>query len=329
MIVTTFGENPEKRNDHSCSVIENQLYIFGGETSINKNNDFYRLNLDSNIWKKETVEKKPPPRGGHTIVTWKNDLYLYGGYFNGREYDDLWKFSKDKNEWTLLKEKTNKGRHYHSANIIDNCILIYGGHDGEGPIKELISFDLEKCEWKQIERDNDPQEEPRYSHGSCTYKGLLYIKSGRTGSIFNRRIPRNDFIYFDFSKKKFFDVEQYGDIPKNLYNSYLTQCNGFIYNTMIFGEIYEYSIHTKLWKRLNVGSFEKVGGITFTYNNHVYLHGGFHFKNFTEDNELISFRASIPSFEILNHFFDVEFNFPKKRKREEEDDRPKKKFLID
>jgi N-acetylneuraminic acid mutarotase len=45
---------------------ENNIYIFGGYDGVNRRNDFYKYNIETNSWSIITANEKPPsPRDRH------------------------------------------------------------------------------------------------------------------------------------------------------------------------------------------------------------------------------------------------------------------------
>jgi N-acetylneuraminic acid mutarotase len=51
---------------HACVAFENNIYIFGGYDGVNRKNDFYKYNVETNTWTQVINNDSPPsPRDRH------------------------------------------------------------------------------------------------------------------------------------------------------------------------------------------------------------------------------------------------------------------------
>jgi len=81
------GQVPSARSNHSCVVVEDYMYLFGGNYSPSAKefmvlNDFYKLNLLTLKWTNIQDEAKgvsPSPRGGHRAEAVGSLIYIFGG----------------------------------------------------------------------------------------------------------------------------------------------------------------------------------------------------------------------------------------------------------
>ncbi|KAL9648570.1 hypothetical protein ABK040_012229 [Willaertia magna] len=143
----------KERNFHSSVIYENELILFGGKSN-GYFNDMYSLNLiKKDEWKKMEYNNNkmksdiPTPRFGQTMCVYNDCLYLFGGFTNQSEVsNELFQFNLKKKTWKLLKF-TNKamisGRYYHTMNVIDNKIYIFGGlGESNSVLDDIVMFDL-------------------------------------------------------------------------------------------------------------------------------------------------------------------------------------------
>ncbi|KAL9648567.1 hypothetical protein ABK040_012226 [Willaertia magna] len=143
----------KERNFHSSVIYENELILFGGKSN-GYFNDMYSLNLiEKDEWKKieynnnKMTSDIPTPRFGQTMCVYNDCLYLFGGFTNQSEVsNELFQFNLKKKTWKLLKF-TNKamisGRYYHTMNVIDNKIYIFGGlGESNSILDDIVMFDL-------------------------------------------------------------------------------------------------------------------------------------------------------------------------------------------
>ncbi len=48
--LSSHGPVPCPRSLHACVAFENNIYIFGGYDGVNRKNDFYKYNVETNTW---------------------------------------------------------------------------------------------------------------------------------------------------------------------------------------------------------------------------------------------------------------------------------------
>ena len=127
--------NNSSRRSHTLNVLNNCLYVFGGENEprIPIDNDLHVFDLKTNEWSIiKSNEKSPSPRLGHSSCSFNNKLFIFGGRqsvdMEESSLNDLYSFNTDSNEWTLL-ECDNKPpkRSFQSMCALDNKLYVFGG----------------------------------------------------------------------------------------------------------------------------------------------------------------------------------------------------------
>jgi leucine-zipper-like transcriptional regulator 1 len=48
--LNSHGPVPCPRSLHACVAFENNIYVFGGYDGVNRKNDFYKYNVETNTW---------------------------------------------------------------------------------------------------------------------------------------------------------------------------------------------------------------------------------------------------------------------------------------
>ena len=79
---------PSAREGHAMAAgPDGSLYVFGGDEGGSRNNELYKLDLDTKEWHLITPlgSVKPNPRDEHTMVAVGNDLFVFGGYTESGE----------------------------------------------------------------------------------------------------------------------------------------------------------------------------------------------------------------------------------------------------
>ncbi|XP_010072237.1 PREDICTED: kelch domain-containing protein 1-like, partial [Pterocles gutturalis] len=100
------GDPPQPRAAHTCAVLGNKGYIFGGRVLQTRMNDLHCLNLDTWTWsgRINISGEKPKDRSWHTLTPIGDDrLFLFGGLSSDNvPLSDGWIHSITTNGWKQL-----------------------------------------------------------------------------------------------------------------------------------------------------------------------------------------------------------------------------------
>ena len=144
---------PRKLSGHTLTLVEDELYVFGGKSEDGSFwSDIYKIRADDpSNWTEiiPYVGKSSARRlVGHSTVYHKESrsLLIYGGYSHsqdqprfGTHTDKIHAFHIDNQVWSQIqpnKDGTPSQRSFHSALIMGNYMVLYGGnthihHDNE------------------------------------------------------------------------------------------------------------------------------------------------------------------------------------------------------
>ena len=80
------------------------MVVFGGFSEGYRNNQVYRLNLQSNTWEHLLTKGEPPcPRTGHSAVIYENYMIIFGGKNDENEkVNDVWLLDFKDNSWNQV-----------------------------------------------------------------------------------------------------------------------------------------------------------------------------------------------------------------------------------
>ncbi|XP_053331343.1 kelch domain-containing protein 1 [Spea bombifrons] len=137
---------PQARAAHSCAVLGNNGYVFGGRVLETRMNDLHFLNLDTWTWSGgiRVNGEKPRGRSWHTLTSVGNDqLFLFGGLSTECEpLSDGWIYSTSTNEWRQCKHfPKDRPRLWHTACLgKDSEVMVFGGSKDD-----LLSLDTGHC----------------------------------------------------------------------------------------------------------------------------------------------------------------------------------------
>ncbi|XP_074852267.1 kelch domain-containing protein 1 isoform X5 [Carettochelys insculpta] len=127
------GVPPQPRAAHTCAVLGNKGYVFGGRVLQTRMNDLHCLNLDTWIWsgRINISGEKPKDRSWHTLTPIADDkLFLFGGLSSDNvPLSDGWIHSITTNGWQQLTHlPKSRPRLWHTACLgTEGEVMIFGG----------------------------------------------------------------------------------------------------------------------------------------------------------------------------------------------------------
>uniref|UniRef100_A0A8B9H6U8 Multiple EGF-like-domains 8 n=1 Tax=Astyanax mexicanus TaxID=7994 RepID=A0A8B9H6U8_ASTMX len=197
----SFAPGAPRLANHAAAVVDNYLYVFGGRTEEDMfSSSLYRFQLWSKVW--ETVQPyggKPPATAGHSMVfhALSRTLIVYGGHrpttarFSVRvNSTDI--FQVDKRYWTSLRSRFPangpRERAFHSASIIGNYMVVYGGNvhihymEEKCYDKEIFFYHLGCHQWvsggEKLVISGQRSSRGRYSHVAAVMDGRVLLVAG-------------------------------------------------------------------------------------------------------------------------------------------------------
>ncbi|XP_011375266.1 kelch domain-containing protein 1 [Pteropus vampyrus] len=140
------GVPPQPRAAHTCAVLGNKGYIFGGRVLQTRMNDLHYLNLDTWTWSGRVLinGENPKHRSWHTLTPIADDkLFLFGGLSaDNIPLSDGWIHNVITNCWKQLTHlPKTRPRLWHTACLgKENEIMVFGGSKDD-----LLSLDTGHC----------------------------------------------------------------------------------------------------------------------------------------------------------------------------------------
>ncbi|XP_038612075.1 kelch domain-containing protein 1 isoform X3 [Tachyglossus aculeatus] len=146
------GVPPQPRAAHTCAVLGNRGYMFGGRVLQTRMNDLHCLNLDTWTWsgRIHISGEKPKHRSWHTLTPIADDqLFLFGGLSaENIPLSDGWIHNVTVNGWRqLTRLPKTKPRLWHTACLgKESEVLVFGGSKDDllymdtGHCNDLIIF---------------------------------------------------------------------------------------------------------------------------------------------------------------------------------------------
>ncbi|ESW19030.1 hypothetical protein PHAVU_006G090700 [Phaseolus vulgaris] len=212
------GQCPKARYEHGAAVVQDKLYIYGGNHNGRYLNDLHVLDLRSWTWSKieaKAGDESPTtsiPCAGHSLIPWGNKLLSVAGH------------SKDPSEsiqvkvldlqtatWSTLKTfgKAPASRGGQSVTLVGGTLVIFGGQDAKRTLlNDLHILDLETMTWDEIDAVGVPPS-PRSDHTAAVHveRYLLIFGGGSHATCFN------DLHVLDLQTMEWSHPTQLGEIP--------------------------------------------------------------------------------------------------------------------
>lgn len=167
----TSDRKPPPRYEHAVTLVNNQVYIIGGNCGGRYINDTWALNLEDLTWTcvsgggrsaalSAASEVQLVPTAGHAAVTWNGQVLVFGGHTRAADVTDYMAVrSLDPKTGLWTEVETYPGdedsvlpapRGGHTATLIGSRLFIFGGEDVKRrSLNELWVLDLPTMTWTQ------------------------------------------------------------------------------------------------------------------------------------------------------------------------------------
>ncbi|XP_010269462.1 PREDICTED: acyl-CoA-binding domain-containing protein 4-like isoform X2 [Nelumbo nucifera] len=217
------GQRPKARYEHGAAVVQDKMYIFGGNHNGRYLNDLQVLDLRSLTWSKveiragtESSESSSPvlsaPCAGHSLILWENKLLSIAGHTKDpSETVTVKAFDLQTCTWSTLTTygKAPVSRGGQSVTLVGTTLVMFGGEDAKRSLlNDLHVLDLETMTWDEIDAVGVPPS-PRSDHAAAVHaeRYLLIFGGGSHATCFN------DLHVLDLQSMEWSRPTQQGEIP--------------------------------------------------------------------------------------------------------------------
>ncbi|XP_044482664.1 acyl-CoA-binding domain-containing protein 4-like [Mangifera indica] len=214
------GQRPKPRYEHGAAIVQDKMYIYGGNHNGRYLNDLHVLDLRSWTWSK--VEAKAgadssnpvtlTPCAGHSLIPWENKLLSIAGHTKDPyETIQVKVFDLQTCSWSTLKTygKPPVSRGGQSVTLVGTSLVIFGGQDANRSLlNDLHVLDLETMTWDEVDAVGAPPS-PRSDHAAALHaeRYLLIFGGGSHATCFN------DLHVLDLQTMEWSRPTQQGEIP--------------------------------------------------------------------------------------------------------------------
>ncbi|KAM7277654.1 hypothetical protein ACFE04_004788 [Oxalis oulophora] len=217
------GPCPKPRYEHGAAVVQDKMYIFGGNHNGRYLSDLLVLDFRSWSWSKVEVKigaestesqspKKITPCAGHSLIPWENKLLSIAGHTKEpSESIQVNVFDLQSSTWSPLKTygKPPASRGGQSVTLVGTSLVIFGGQDtNRSLLNDLHILDLETLTWDEIDTVG-VSPSPRSDHAAAVHaeRYLLIFGGGSHTTCFN------DLHVLDLQAMEWSRPTQQGEIP--------------------------------------------------------------------------------------------------------------------
>lgn len=267
------GDIPVPLRAMTCTAVGKKLVIFGGGDGPAYYNDVYVLDTVNFRWTKPRVlgDRIPSKRRAHTACLYKNGIYVFGGGDGVRALNDIWRLDVSdlsKMSWKLVsgpsestastnsskqsgnaigvgsgKDLRPKARGYHTANIVDGKLIIFGGSDGGECFNDVWLYDIEEHIWKAAPVSGTFR---RLSHTATIVGSYLFVIGGHDGTEYANDVLLLNLVQMAWDKRKVYGLPPSGRGYHGtvLHDSRLLTIGGFD-GSEVFGDVWilEMAVH--------------------------------------------------------------------------------------
>ncbi|XP_050384662.1 acyl-CoA-binding domain-containing protein 4 [Argentina anserina] len=217
------GQRPKARYEHGAAVVQDKMYIYGGNHNGRYLNDLHVFDLRSWTWSKieakvgaESHDSPSPviisPCAGHSLIAWDGKLLSVAGHTKDpTESIQVKAFDPHTSTWSFLKTygKPPTSRGGQSVTVIGGSLVIFGGQDAKRTLlNDLHILDLETMTWDEIDAVGVAPS-PRSDHAAAVHadRYLLIFGGGSHSNCFN------DLHVLDLQTMEWSRPTQQGQIP--------------------------------------------------------------------------------------------------------------------
>ncbi|XP_039059269.1 acyl-CoA-binding domain-containing protein 4-like isoform X4 [Hibiscus syriacus] len=217
------GQRPKARYQHGAAVVQDKMYLYGGNHNGRYLNDLHVLDFRSWTWSKvdakvgpQSAESPSPinivPCAGHSLIAWENKLLSIAGHMkNPSETIQVKAFDLRTGTWSILKTngKTPVSRGGQSVTLVGTTLVIFGGQDANRTLlNDLYILDLETMTWDEIDTAGVPPS-PRSDHAAAVNaERYLFVFGGSSNATFF-----NDLHVLDLQTMEWSKPAQHGVLP--------------------------------------------------------------------------------------------------------------------
>ncbi|XP_006650861.1 acyl-CoA-binding domain-containing protein 6 [Oryza brachyantha] len=195
------GQRPKPRYEHGATVVQDKMYIFGGNHNGRYLSDLQALDLKSLTWSKidaklqagstdSSKSAQVSSCAGHSLISWGNKFFSVAGHTKDpSENITVKEFDPHTCTWSIVKTygKPPVSRGGQSVTLVGTTLVLFGGEDAKRCLlNDLHILDLETMTWDDVDAIGTPPS-PRSDHAAACHadRYLLIFGGGSHATCFD------------------------------------------------------------------------------------------------------------------------------------------------
>ncbi|KAL5210832.1 hypothetical protein ABZP36_006455 [Zizania latifolia] len=195
------GQRPKPRYEHGATVVQDKMYIFGGNHNGRYLCDLQALDLKSLTWSKidakfqagssdSSITAQISSCAGHSLISQGNKFFSVAGHSKDpSENITVKEFDPHTCTWSMVKTygKPPVSRGGQSVTLVGTTLVLFGGEDAKRCLlNDLYILDLETMTWDDVDAIGTPPS-PRSDHAAACHadRYLLIFGGGSHATCFN------------------------------------------------------------------------------------------------------------------------------------------------
>lgn len=241
---------PTHRTRHISFMYKNRIYIYGGYTSSGPSSDLWCFLPEKISWEK-IVTKLDYSIHDHAGIVYKEFLYIYGGQINIKKPEfPFRRLNLETLNWENLhlKEDIPDKIISHSATLVNDRIVIFGGIIEKEPQNDVYIYNLITSSWYILDCKGEIPR-PRFHHLANTFGDYLFV----VGGSFGKNLYINSDIYvLDIYNEVWSILQTSGELPSARSQGFaFSRRNSFFVSVgyggkLVLDDVQELQIETKI-----------------------------------------------------------------------------------
>ncbi|PKA54912.1 Acyl-CoA-binding domain-containing protein 4 [Apostasia shenzhenica] len=184
------GHRPRPRYQHGAAVVQDKMYIFGGNHNGHYLSDLQIDVTVSTASSESSMPTKNAPCAGHSLISWDNKILSIAGHTKDlSETVAVKEFDPHTCKWSNVKTygKAPISRGGQSVTLVGTTLVMFGGEDAKRSLlNDLHILDLETMTWDDVDAIGTPPS-PRSDHAAACHaeRYLLIFGGGSHATCFN------------------------------------------------------------------------------------------------------------------------------------------------
>jgi len=204
-------------------------------------------------------------------------------------------------------------RQFHTANIIENKMYVFGGGDGKSWLNDLLIFDISNLSWSGPIDTGGNQPSGRLQHSAVTYEKSVFIFGGEPDQF--RQL--NDLHVLDTTTLEWEQLEPQGDPPnRRVSTSGVLVGNKIIYfggydGVTWMNDVHMYNVECNSWSQLQTYGQKPKPRCRHTANivkGKQFIFGGNDCEYSFNDIQVLQIGVQLPEQSLLEDFMKMKRN---------------------